>query len=690
MGAVTDGTDQVKRFLKDGVWEHTCTSEDEVERARGIQPGDRIAIKSTYVRRKGLPFNKKGADVSVMKIKATGLVTENLGNGRHFKVKWNPLVEPREWYFFTLRGPIWKVEPTDPLRRSLIAFAFEGESQPIEQFLKHPFWNGRYSDPIEPWVLFYEELASRLLEFRDRRADLLAILTAASNKTKVPIVVTDQFADGTTGLMRDICPFTFFAMFNRGITTENRTALAKELGSKLGIASKAPKAFPAIPIANNQKTWFFSYEKNRGKGDIDNLWEVFKLALTLDAFDGRATSEFIHAFDKAQQVKGTSWNLTMGLYWCRPHQFCPLDANSRNFIASKFGLEPMLDGQSYVELLHKLQDRFLDPDAPAQSFFDLSLKAWQTESDAPVVDQAPAPALSESRTYTLEDLCDEGCFIPRARLEDILSQLTIKKNIVLQGPPGTGKTWLAKRLGYALMQERDETRMVSIQFHPNLSYEDFVRGFRPGPGGLELVDGPLLVLAERARVDQLRSYVLIIEEINRGHPAQILGEGLTLLEADKRSPEDALRLCYARSDEERVYLPPNLFVIGTMNIADRSLALVDLALRRRFAFIDLEPEIGDLWAEWMQQHHPNTVQALPLIRQKLQALNLALSGSAELGHQYRIGHSYVTPHCGQNIESGAAWFSQVVRHQIRPLLAEYWFDRPDRVEEEVQRLLQGL
>ncbi len=224
----------------------------------------------------------------------------------------------------------------------------------------------------------------------------------------------------------------------------------------------------------------------------------------------------------------------------------------------------------------------------------------------------PKPALSEAATptptvmalpYTTEDIFAEGCFHPPTEIQAILNSWNAKKNLVLQGPPGTGKSWLAKRLAYALIGFRDARRILTVQFHPNLSYEDFVRGWRPsGDGKLMLVDGVFLEAVKAAQAEPT-PFVIVIEEINRGNPAQIFGELLTLMENSKRDKSEAMRLAYPRDATERVHVPKNLYIIGTMNVADRSLALVDLALRRRFAFVDLEPRFNDRWekclvADW--------------------------------------------------------------------------------------------
>ena len=300
----------------------------------------------------------------------------------------------------------------------------------------------------------------------------------------------------------------------------------------------------------------------------------------------------------------------------------------------------------------------------------------------------PIPASKLETAYTIDAILADGCFLNRPTLESMLHRLQTKQNLILQGPPGIGKTWLAKKLAYALIGRKDETKVRPMQFHPNLSYEDFVRGWRPqGDGRLALVDGPFLQVVDDAREDPDSDYVMIIEEINRGNPASIFGEMLTLLESDKRNPDEALALAYPREAGERVYIPPNVYVIGTMNLADRSLAMVDLALRRRFAFFDLEPMLNDTWREWVNEQCDIDDGFLAGVAQRINALNEQIATDRNLGRQFRIGHSFVTPAPGDDTGEPEEWFAQVVETEVVPLLHEYWFDDPDRVSEARSKLL---
>ena len=182
------------------------------------------------------------------------------------------------------------------------------------------------------------------------------------------------------------------------------------------------------------------------------------------------------------------------------------------------------------------------------------------------------------------DALAEDVFIEAEDLETIVDLLQDKKQVIFQGPPGTGKTYLARKLAECLAGRDDRVRLV--QFHPSYAYEDFVQGYRPtlqgGQAGFALRDGPLREMAKLSKKSKEKHF-LIIDEINRGNLAKILGELYFLLEYR----DDGIRLQYTNKPFS---LPPNLYIIGTMNTADRSIALVDLALRRRFHFVEFHPD----------------------------------------------------------------------------------------------------
>jgi 5-methylcytosine-specific restriction protein B len=460
--------DQLPRFLEEGIWQNGY-QDQLLDLVREIRPGDLIAVKATCTKKRGLPFNVGGKPVSVMRIKATGTVLENVGDGRTVRVDWDAPVESRDWYFYTYRTTIVKADTESPSCSRLINFTFRGVPQDYAWFLNVPYWREKYQvDQVDISV--------------DTPPD--------------PVLTEDE---------------------------------------------ETPEEIPQ---------------------------------------------------------------------------------------------------------------------------------------------------------YTVQHIVDEGCFLSSTELTDILDRWEKKKNLILQGPPGTGKTWLAKRLGFALVgsnnREAIQSRLRVVQFHPTMSYEDFVRGWRPsGDGKLQLIDGILMEAIHAAESEPDRPFVLVIEEINRGNPAQILGEMLTLLEATKRHRSEAMELAYRRTHRERIYIPANLYVIGTMNIADRSLALVDTALRRRFAFIDLEPRFDAAWHAWCA--HSGLERALlETIASRISALNADIAAAITLGKQFRIGHSYVTPDANESIPDGRAWFKAKVCTEIGPQLDEYWYDAPETAQMHRDRLLAGF
>ena len=724
VGASYGGTDdQMPRFLAEGIWENGY-DDKLLDVVRSMRPGERIAIKSSYTRKHGLPFDSRGRAVSVMGIKAVGTITENLNDGKRVKVDWAKVEPVREWYFYTHRATIWRVLPGEWMNDALIAFAFDGKPQDVDRFRNQPFWRERYgtTSPEKQrfeWTDFYEAVAEKLLAHADDRTSLIEGIHEIASRVPGLTYLQDKFPDGTSGPLRDICPFTTMGTFNRSMTDANRKTIAGELAKLLGVTVPVPPSFEGIPVLDNQRSWFFAYADKRGAGDIDALWKVFVAASKMVDGDQLDTRDaFIRAYDEATQVWGVAWNLSTGLYWAHPWEFLTLDSQSRHYINKRLGLNVAIsgqqgpcDGRAYLKLLDDLRSRFGEDGYPVHSFPDLSLASWmykdpvdepvpagdigtnagaeqETEGEVREAFQVAAPIVP----YSVEDILKDGCFLERTEIDRLLDRLRTKKNLILQGPPGTGKTWLAKRLAFALMGQKDDSKVRAVQFHPNLSYEDFVRGWRPtGEGKLSLADGVFMEAIKAASKDPSSKFVVVIEEINRGNPAQIFGELLTLLEAGKRTPNEALELCYPDADGKRrpVHIPENLYVVGTMNIADRSLAPVDLALRRRFAFVGLEPRLGEVWREWVVKECAVDPGLVADIERRIAALNDQIAAEARLGKQFRIGHSYVTP--AHRLEAGDTkkWFQQVVETEIGPLLDEYWFDAPDEAQKAIARLTQG-
>jgi len=314
---------------------------------------------------------------------------------------------------------------------------------------------------------------------------------------------------------------------------------------------------------------------------------------------------------------------------------------------------------------------------------ETSLKSSELLAAEPAAAYAAGPP-----PYTKADALAE-LFSTAAELDAALAGLRRRRALLLQGPPGTGKTYLARRLAWLLLGAQDESRVELVQFHPSYGYEDFMLGFRPGPKGqFQLVPGVLPLLCQRAAQDPEQLYFLLIDELNRGNVARIFGEFLLLLEPGQRGPAHALRLPYAPPEAPRFFVPENLYVIGTLNLADRSLAPLDYALRRRFAFVGMTPQLG---APLRQLLTASQVPAplIALLAERMAALNHVIAADPELGPDFEIGHSYFCAPPTQPAEA-SAWLRLIFEQEIGPLLADYWREQPDKATAQLRRLLEGL
>lgn len=561
------------------------------------------------------------------------------------------------------------------------------------------------------WIDFYKELAKNLLSYKNNREELIS---------KVKQIITDTGIKPTLDKDKqifDIDPFTVFGLFNKMKMPEpTRLKIVSSVKVVFKVAAPIPLSFSGIPTLHYKSAVFYPFIGERKEDDIENLWKLFESAL--DYVSSPTSDKLVslsRCFDIAINIKynGKS-KITMGLFWINPDVYLNLDDlnvnyiyNSGNIPASVVENLPKINTKNstykisateYFDIIEILRDYLQSDESELKTFYQLSWEAFkysQKVKEKQKSEKTPEKKLTKhvdngsegknvdneetektSQKYSKKDFL-EDVYMDEKDYDTLARLISKKKNVILQGAPGVGKTYVANRLAYSIMNVRDEKRVMMIQLHQNYSYEDFIMGFRPSDAGFELKYGPFYKFCKKAKDDSTKKYFFIIDEINRSNLSKILGELFMLIENDKRGSNFKLKLLY---NDEDFYVPENVYIIGMMNTADRSLAMLDYALRRRFAFFEMKPGFNtDGFQKYCEAlNSPNFNKLIQCVKK----LNSVIAQDDSLGEGFCLGHSFF---CNlKDVEYQD--LSDIVEYELIPLLREYWFDEPGKVKDWSEKL----
>lgn len=454
--------------------------------------------------------------------------------------------------------------------------------------------------------------------------------------------------------------------------------------------------YAAAGIGGNTSAKFGIYKSKEGyniNGDKavespEEYWMQLRESLYQFLVEAGKIEEPFTAYNKYPILKGMSMVLTKLCFLYYPTKFVNICSKKKLILLmNSFGFNYNNNAQAEelsFALNKSIREKIEELNNNEPEYIGDTL--WTFIDDVILNDEESFEEITEIEPeviddYTKEDFLNQ-VFIDEDKYNTMVSLLDKKKNIILEGAPGVGKTFMAKRLAYSILGKKDNSKITFIQFHQSYSYEEFVEGYKPKNNSFELQTGIFYECCENAKKNPNQRYYLIIDEINRGNLSKIFGELLMLIESDKRG--EYLKLAYSN---ELFSVPENLYIIGLMNTADRSLALIDYALRRRFSFVNIKPAFQN---EKFKENFAQTFDDVYEEELKLiEEINSKIATDPALGEGFMIGHSYFCPNI-KGRKANRQDMNEILEYDILPLLEEYWYDEKvelDHWKEKINNII---